>query len=81
MQFVRKNTFKDRLGIRNSKFHEELKAGRIPPADAWLGSRSPVWLEETVEQTLKQYLAAPKPAETRPLRRRRRLSDTNPSSE
>jgi hypothetical protein len=71
MKFNRSDTFRERLDIGRTKFYEELKAGRIPPADAWLGPRSPVWTEATVEQTIKKYLAAPKPIETRPLRRRR----------
>jgi predicted DNA-binding transcriptional regulator AlpA len=72
MRFVRTAGFESRLAMGHSKFHEERNAGRIPEPDAWLGPRSPVWLEETVEQTIKAYLAAPRPIETRPLRRRRK---------
>jgi hypothetical protein len=71
-RFARKPEFKARLALGNTKFHNELNAGRIPPPDAWLGPRSPVWTEETVEATIKSYLSTSKskPIETRPLRRK-----------
>ena len=71
MQFNRTDTFRERLDVGETKFHEERTAGRIPPPDAWLGPRSPVWTDETVEKTMRAYMAAPRPIETRPLRRRR----------
>ena len=55
--FVRKSEFKARLRLGNSKFHTEMNAGRIPAPDTWLGPRSPVWTEATVEATIKNYLA------------------------
>jgi hypothetical protein len=75
MGFLRKARVMARFDMRHTKFHEELNAGRISQPDAWLGPRSPVWLETTVEKDIKRYLAAPRPIETRPLRRRR-SSDT-----
>jgi hypothetical protein len=69
--FVRKHAFMALLGVGNTKFHEEQNAGRISPPDTWLGPRTPVWLETTVKADMARMLDAPKPIETRPLRRRR----------
>jgi hypothetical protein len=66
----RKSGFKARLAMGNSRFHEEMNAGRIPPPDGWTGPRSPVWTDETIEKTIQAYLAQPKPPETHPRRRR-----------
>jgi hypothetical protein len=68
----RKASFKERLGLKNTKFHDDMNAGRIPPPDGWLGPRSPVWTEATVLRTIQAYLAQPKPPETHPAARRRR---------
>lgn len=74
----RKPGFKARLAMGNTKFHDEMNAGRIPPPDGWLGPRSPVWTDETVEKTIQAYLAQPKPVETHPAaRRRHKLAEQN----
>jgi hypothetical protein len=70
----RKTAFKARLAMGNTKFHQEINAGRIPPPDGWLGPRSPVWTEESVLATIRSYLDVPKPPETHPAARRRKLA-------
>jgi hypothetical protein len=78
MRFVRKAEYLDRSGFCKTEFHQAQKKGRISAPDAYIGPRTPVWLETTVERDLKKILNAPKPIETRPLRRRRRSSN-NPA--
>jgi hypothetical protein len=74
-KFWRKRSYRDLLGLCNSEFHEKQKQGLISPPDGWLGARSPFWTDETVEKDQKRLLAAPRPVETRPLRRRRKEAD------
>lgn len=42
-------------------FHDAIKNGRFPKADARLGPRSPVWTDETLAKWQQATLAAGKP--------------------
>jgi predicted DNA-binding transcriptional regulator AlpA len=68
-KFWRRHAYRDLLGIGDSEFYERLKDGRISPPDAYLGPRMPIWTDETVAADQARILAAPRPVETRPLRR------------
>jgi hypothetical protein len=70
-KFWRKPALLDLYGICKSEFHAAQKDGRISRPDGWLGARSPFWTNSTVEKDQERLLAAPRPIETRPLRRRR----------
>jgi|SoiMethySBSTD1v2_1073268.scaffolds.fasta_scaffold566321_2 hypothetical protein len=70
LKFVRKAAYLERSGFSNTEFHEAQKQGRVSPPDGYLGPRSPIWTEETVQKDLRGILTEPKPVETRPKRRR-----------
>jgi predicted DNA-binding transcriptional regulator AlpA len=70
-KFLRRPAVRGVFGYGNTEFWQAQKEGRISPPDAWLGPRTPVWLESTVEKDQERLLAAPRPVETRPSRRRK----------
>jgi predicted DNA-binding transcriptional regulator AlpA len=47
-----------RLGM--SEFHERIRLGTFPKPDAYLGPRSPVWLESTLQRWQEEIIAQPK---------------------
>jgi predicted DNA-binding transcriptional regulator AlpA len=75
-RFIRKPEVISLSGLGYTQFHEELKAGRFPPPDAWLGPRSPVWKDETIGNWQQGLLAKPKqePMQTPRRRRARRIA-------
>jgi hypothetical protein len=46
--------------LRLTEFHEQLRDGRFPEPDAYLGPRSPVWLRSTLRKWQERLLAQPK---------------------
>jgi predicted DNA-binding transcriptional regulator AlpA len=70
-RFIRKREFQTLLGFGETEFWAAQNDGRISRPDAYLGPRSPVWLETTVEKDQQRLLAAPRPTETRPSRARK----------
>ena len=68
-RFIRKREYQALLGYCDTEFWAAQKDGRISPPDAYLGPRTPVWLETTVERDQQRLLASPQPIETRPSRR------------
>jgi predicted DNA-binding transcriptional regulator AlpA len=70
-RFIRKAEAIDFSGLGYTTFHEELKAGRFPPPDSYLGPRSPVWTDSTLREWQRQKLAEPKQPPVQTPRRRR----------
>jgi predicted DNA-binding transcriptional regulator AlpA len=52
--FLRKREVIKISGLGYTSFHNELNAGRFPPADTYLGTRTPVWLESTVRRWVQE---------------------------
>jgi hypothetical protein len=71
-RFIRKREYQQLLGFCETEFWAAQQDGRISRPDAYLGPRTPVWLETTVEADQQRLLAAPRPIETRPSRQRKR---------
>jgi predicted DNA-binding transcriptional regulator AlpA len=47
--------------LRQTEFHEQLRDGRFPEPDAYLGPRMPVWLQSTLQRWQTAVLAKSKP--------------------
>jgi predicted DNA-binding transcriptional regulator AlpA len=60
--FFRKTEVIKISGYGYSKFHQEVKAGRFPPADCYLSDRMPVWRLSTLQRWQEEAMAQPKPA-------------------
>jgi hypothetical protein len=75
-KFWRKAALLDLYGICKSEFFEKQKQGLISEPDGWLGARSPFWLDATVEKDQKRMIAAKRPIEVRPLRRRHKVTES-----
>jgi hypothetical protein len=69
-KFFRRRALRELYGFCDTEFWQAQKEGRISPPDAYLGPRTPVWLESTVEKDQERLLAEPRPIETRPNRLR-----------
>jgi predicted DNA-binding transcriptional regulator AlpA len=69
-KFYRKAEIIERSGYGYTQFHEALKKGDFPPADAYLGPRSPVWTDATYCEWQRRKLAQPKQPPIQTPRRR-----------
>jgi len=67
-RFIRKREYQALLGFCETEFWAAQNDGRISRPDAYLGPRTPVWLETTVENDQQRLLASGRPIETRPSR-------------
>jgi len=59
--FVRKDEALEFSGYGLSEFHEQIRDGRFPEPDAYLGPRSPVWRRSTLKRWQDSLVAQPKP--------------------
>jgi predicted DNA-binding transcriptional regulator AlpA len=57
--FVRKPDVMKFTRLGSSEFHERIRLGTFPKPDAYLGPRSPVWLESTLKRWQAEVIAQP----------------------
>jgi predicted DNA-binding transcriptional regulator AlpA len=70
-RFIRKPEVIALSGLSYTTFHTELQAGRFPKPDAYLGPRSPVWLETTIVEWQRAKLEEPAQPKMQTPRRKR----------
>jgi predicted DNA-binding transcriptional regulator AlpA len=57
--FVRKPDVMKFARLGSSEFHLQIRNGSFPKPDAYLGPRSPVWLESTLKRWQAEIVARP----------------------